>query len=221
MERTLTVDALEIPFDVDTLEGFRAWVRTLDEDAPRVHYYRGRVHLEMAPQSWRRHLPVASDINTALGGLARELDLGRYFEQGGWITNEEAELSTEPDGALVLWETFRSGEAEIAGGETELELRGRVDVALEVVSKTSRRKDTQELVEGYAAAGVPEYWIVELTGETLSFRLLVLEGGVYRERRPDAQGWRESPVWGGRFRLSLSTDPAGLPRVDVEFQSPA
>ena len=48
----LSVYGLEIPWDVQTLDGFREWVASMGEDAPRVHFYRGRVHLEMSAQSY-------------------------------------------------------------------------------------------------------------------------------------------------------------------------
>ena len=214
----LTVDGLEIPDDIiHTLDGFRAWAATLGEDGPRIHFYDGQVHIEMTPQSYKTHLPIISAINRRLGALAEKLDIGRYFEQGGWLTNEEAQLSTEPDGMLLLWETFTSGAARIQ--PNEIELCGRVDMVLEVVSKTSVAKDTVRLREGYARAGIPEFWLVDARDDRLKLKILTLRADRrYRESRPDAKGWRRSPVWRGSFKVSRSKDRLGLPRVELGYR---
>lgn len=74
----LTIYGLDIPFAVRDLQGFRTWVETLGEDAPRVHFSRGRIHVEMSPQGFETHAPVVDAINSRLRELARAKDLGRY-----------------------------------------------------------------------------------------------------------------------------------------------
>jgi len=218
---TLTLDELEIPLDIDQLESFRAWVRTLDEDAPRVHFSRGRVWIDVSPQEYFRHLRLAGQLNMRLAALAEELDLGEYWLDGGWLTNQEVGLSTEPDGFLVLWQTLESGEARYVPRSAEkgpIELVGRGDMVLEVVSDRSVKKDTVELKRDYAAAGFKEYWLIDGRREPLSFRLLVLQpDGTYADVEPDPEGYLASPVWGRRFRIGRAINRAGHPtyRLDV------
>ena len=83
----LTVEGIEIPWSAQTLEGFRAWVETLDERGPRVSFARGKLHVEMSPQSYDTHEPLVHAINVRLSTLARDLDLGRYFLPPSWFTH--------------------------------------------------------------------------------------------------------------------------------------
>lgn len=213
---TITVDDLEIPGDVQTLEGFRSWVATLDERAPRVSFYRGEVHIEVSPQNHETHGPVGSEINRVLANLARELAIGMYFMPPSWLTEEAAQLSTEPDGFLVRFESAESGRVRI-NPERKTELLGAPDMVLEVVSVSTVRKDLVRLREGYARAAVREYWIVDARGERPELRVLVLGAeGEYEERAPDAAGWIASPTWGRSFRLERFVNQAGWVEYRLE-----
>ncbi|MBI4613638.1 MAG: Uma2 family endonuclease [Planctomycetes bacterium] len=225
MSGTLTVTGprigIEMPADIARLDSFREWVRTLGEDGPRVHYSNGNVLVDMSPQDLGNHLPVISSINSALVQLSRQMDAGEYYADGAWLTNEEADLSTEPDGLYILWQTFRSGEVRFEPrktGEGSIEFTGRGDMVLEVVSDSSEAKDLVDLVRDYARAGFHEYWIVDARRGALVFRILVLDAGSYREVEPDAGGWLRSPVWGRAFRLVRTTNAIGEPRYDLEVR---
>lgn len=218
MRGTLTIDELTIPTEIDQLEVFRAWVSELGEDAPRVHFSRGKVWIQVSPQDYFSHLRLVGAINARLELLAKELDLGEYWPDGGWLTNKQAGLSIEPDGFLVLWRTTESGAAEFVErpGKGPIELVGRGDMVLEVVSDSSFEKDTVQLVAGYAAAGFAEYWLVDGRKDQLSFRLLVLQpDGTYADVQPDREGFLASPVWGRRFRIEVSSNRAGRPSYQL------
>lgn len=90
-------------------------------------------------------------------------------------------------------------------------------MVLEVISKTSVRKDTQDLRRKYAQAGVPELWLVDARAEPPTFDLLVLQEGSHTPVEPDPDGFCASPVWGRTFRLRRITDPPGQPdyRLDT------
>jgi len=209
---TLTLDDLRVPLDIDRLDVFRAWVRELGEDAPRVHYSRGRVWIQVSPQDYVRHLRLVGQVNARLILLAQELDLGQYWPDGGWLTNEHVALSTVPDGLLVLWPTLESGAARFVErpGKGPIELVGRGDMVLEVVSDSSVEKDTVELRASYAAAGVREYWLVDARRQPLVFHLLTLQpDGAYADAERDAEGFLSSPVWGRRFRIDTANDRTG------------
>lgn len=214
---TITVEGLEIPVEVGTLEGFRNWVATLDERGPRVSFARGKVHVEMSPQDHRTHGPVSGEINRVLSTLARELDLGKYFMAPSWFTHAPSGLSTEPDGFLILWESFQSGRVRL-NPERPTELLGAPDWVLEVVSETSVKKDLEDLYASYEEAGVREYWIADARGASPSLRILT--AGADRrfiDVAPEADGWLRSSVFARTFRLISFTDRAGLRdyRLDV------
>ncbi|HKE19104.1 MAG TPA: Uma2 family endonuclease [Kofleriaceae bacterium] len=214
MRGTLTVDGFSVPTEIDRLDAFRAWVRELDEDAPRVHFSRGRVWIQVSTQDYFSHLRLVADLSKRLGLLAEELDIGEYWPDGGWLTNEEVGLSTEPDGFLVLWRTTDSGASRFLERPRRgpVELVGRADMVLEVVSDSSVNKDTVQLVADYASAGFAEYWLVDGRRAPLSFRLLVLQpGGLYTDAQADEEGFVASPVWGRRFRIDAGVNRAGRP----------
>lgn len=62
------------------------------------------------------------------------------------------------------------------GQEKGLE-QGRPDLAVEVISPSSRSKDSVRKLHDYAAIGVPEFWLIDPEARTLE--RLVLRDGVY------------------------------------------
>lgn len=207
---TVTVDGLEIPEGAMGFAGFREWVAALGEGAPRVHYARGRIYVEMTPQIYETHARLVQAINRVLDRLAVEGGPGLYYMPPSWITDERAELSTEPDGFLVRWASLESGRVRIHPAR-ETEMVGHPDMALEVVSKSSAKKDLEHLVHEYARSGVREYWIADGREERVSFRILVADGaGRFREQPADEEGWIASPIWGRAFCLERFTNRAGM-----------
>lgn len=75
-----------------------------------------------------------------------------------------------PDLQLYLADNPHRGQAQ--GLE-----QGHPDLAVEVISPSSRRHDRLTKVEGYARIGTPEYWIVD--PEVRSIERLVLRDGLY------------------------------------------
>jgi Uma2 family endonuclease len=71
---------------------------------------------------------------------------------------------------------FRRGNQPAADQEQGL-VRGHPDLAVEVVSPSSRRYDRVKKLQWYAEIEVPEYWLVDPEGQTLE--RLVLRDGVY------------------------------------------
>ncbi|MBI3270811.1 MAG: Uma2 family endonuclease [Planctomycetes bacterium] len=213
---TITVYDLEIPEGVGTLDGFRRWVATLAEPAPRVHYCKGRVDIQMSPQNYESHAPVVCAINRVLIERTEHLELGRYFVPPSWVTVENAGLSTEPDGFMVRWDRLRSGAVRV-NPEQKSELVGRPDMVMEVVSQNSVRKDQVELLKAYAEAGIPEYWLVDARAAEIDLRIFVLgEHGRYRAQRRTEDGWVISKTWNAAFRLRRFSDRAGMADFRLE-----
>jgi Uma2 family endonuclease len=204
----ITAYGLEIPHTALSLDGFREWVASMGEAAPRMCFTSGRLHIEMSPQDYVTHGPIVDAINDALVALTRERDLGRYFRAPNWFTEEASDLSTEPDGFFVQWASIESGRVRVNPERTS-ELLGRPDMVLEVVSKSSRKKDTIELVEDYAAAGIAEYWIANALGAHAQLQILVLRGNRYVHVDRDRDGWIASPLFGEAFRLVRAAERAG------------
>lgn len=205
----ITAYGLEIPQQALSLEGFREWMVSMGEAAPRMCFSAGRLHIEMSPQDYETHGPVVDAINDELSALTRDRDMGRYFRPPSWFTDEDSALSTEPDGFMIRWQSIESGRVRL-NPERSSELLGRPDMVLEVVSRSSRKKDRIELVEDYARAGVEEYWIADALGPEPVLRIFVLgASGRFVASEPDGDGWAESRLWGDGFRLRRITDRAG------------
>lgn len=211
----ILIDGLEIPATAVTLDGYRAWIASLGEAAPRASFCRGRVYVEMSPQSYESHAHLAEAIGDVLKGVAGTDQLGRYYRAPSWFTDEAADLSTEPDGFLIRFDAFRSGRVHIHP-ERSFELVGAPNMILEVVSKSSEKKDLKDNVTDFARADVEEYWIADGRGETPKLRILCLQGGALLDQAPDADGWLSSPFFARSFRLRRFVDPVGL--IDFELR---
>ena len=108
----------------------------------------------------------------------------------------------QPDGLFYAWETMRSGRLRfvVREGQGIMELEGAADLVLEIVSKSSVRKDTVLLRDLYFKAGISEYWLVDVRDGALSFDIL--------QRTPEGyvpalavDGWVASKVLGKKFQL--------------------
>ena len=99
-------------------------------------------------------------------------------------------------------------------GQGIMELEGTPDQVLEIVSKSSVRKDTVLLRDLYFKAGISEYWLVDVRDGAMSFEIL--------QRTPEGfvavvavDGWIASKVFGKKFQLQKKSDPLGHPQFVV------
>lgn len=203
-------DRIRIPANVNTLEAYRAWAHS-DEFPDRGHFFfiDDELWIDMSPEQLFTHNQVKGEFERVLRHWARQTGLGRYFGDGALTTNEAANLSTEPDGVYISRESVRSGRIEIVNNQDgPLELVGAPDMVLEVISKSSVRKDTTILRELYWNAGVREYWLVDARGAEPTFTLLAHGPNGY-EPASTVAGWVSSNVFGRQFRLEMIEDEMG------------
>ncbi|MBV8555817.1 MAG: Uma2 family endonuclease, partial [Planctomycetaceae bacterium] len=102
--------AIRIPARAATLAGFRAWA--LSDEFPergRFSFINGELFVDMSPEELETHNKVKTEVVSAIANLNKELDLGEFYSDGTLVTNEVADLSTEPDGAFVTWRSFEEG----------------------------------------------------------------------------------------------------------------
>ena len=111
---------------------------------------------------------------------------------------QPGELDPLTTGATRMGDLYRLSAVQRTGGYIELE--GAPDLVVEVVSNHSVGKDLRRLPPLYAAAGVPELWLVDARRE-IRFEIRTLGADGYRILEPDAEGWILSPLLGVRFRL--------------------
>jgi Uma2 family endonuclease len=97
-----------------------------------------------------------------------------------------------------------------------VELLGTPDMVLEVISRTSVRKDTEVLRELYSRAGIPEYWLVDARGSTPSFEILEHTADGYRATESTERGVY-STVFDRSFRFQRLVDSLGNPDFRLEY----
>ena len=109
------------------------------------------------------HNQVKAAYDYAIMSVVNPASLGRYVPDRMLLTNSGANLNAEPDGLFFTWDTLRSGRLRLVEREGQgiMELEGTPDLVLEVVSKSSVRKDTVILRDLYYKAGIEEYWLVD------------------------------------------------------------
>ncbi|HEY3569674.1 MAG TPA: Uma2 family endonuclease [Thermoanaerobaculia bacterium] len=189
------------------LAGFRAWAVSPDfPENGRIDFLAGDLEVDMSPEDLHKHGTVKSRIAALLDRLVVEAGLGEVYTDRARISNPGADLSVEPDVVAVFWETLDSGRVKYipaASGEPDryIEMEGAPDVVVEVVSNSSERKDLVRLPPLYAAAGIPELWLVDVRKKTIRFEIQSLGPDGYETVKPDRAGWRSSPRLGRRFRL--------------------
>jgi Uma2 family endonuclease len=202
-------DDLHIPARVHSLNGFRRWSHSARFPAEgRIDYLRGVVEVDRSPEDLYTHGAVKTALASELHTLIGKTDRGSVFVDRTRVVAPAVGLSVEPDVVVVLWESLEAGRVrEVPGVRAEegrfVELEGAPDLIVEVISDRSVRKDRQHLPGLYAAAGVPELWLVDArsraTEPQLEIRLFGPHGATFQE--PDAEGRLVSPLLGRKVRL--------------------
>lgn len=212
-------DRILIPAGIDDVEAFRRWAKSdAFPERGRFAFLGDRLWVELEREQLFTHNRVKMLVSGVLDQLARSDKLGYFFSDRAFLTNKEANLSTEPDGTFTSFAAVRSGLVcfeEGADGPTEL--IGSPDMVLEVVSQHSVRKDTRILRELYWLAEVPEYWLIDARGETLKFDLLKRTARGYTASRSQ-DGWLKSKAFGRSFRLTQHRDDLDRPDFRLEVR---
>jgi Uma2 family endonuclease len=204
---------VSIPPSVRSLQGFRDWYATdsFPEDG-RISYLAGEIVIDMGHERISSHVDLKGEIFHRLKALLEEMNIGKYFGDGVRLVNEHADLSSEPDGCFISWDTFAKGGVHLhrdPSGTDATEVLGSPDMVLEVVSRSSVAKDKVTLRDLYHRAGIREFWLVDARRSDIAFDILVAGSHGYVQSGADGD-WRVSPVFSRRFRLERTLDPLGL-----------
>jgi Uma2 family endonuclease len=196
---------ISIPPAAHTLEGFRSWAKS-KQFPERGHFafLEGGLYIDVTMEEIETHNKVKTEVARVIANLNCAEDRGEFYSDGVLLTNLDAELSTEPDGVFVLWDSLENGRAISVpreGHEKQYtEIEGAPDWVLEVVSTSSVTKDTSILRAAYHAAGIGEYWLIDARHEQLSFIILYRDSTAYIEA-PQMEDWQYSRVFARHFRL--------------------
>jgi Uma2 family endonuclease len=202
--------SLQVPETAHTLAGFRAWAAADDfPEGVRVTFLQGEILLDMSNEELETHVLVKAEITRVLMNLNRELKLGKIYADGALLSNEEADVSSNPDASFTSWQSIEQGRVRLVPREGHqgqfAELEGTPDWVLEVVSDSSVQKDMRRLRAAYHRAGIPEYWLVDARGQEIAFQILWRRKNGYATA-PSHEGWQRSRVFGRNFRLVRERD---------------
>jgi len=200
-----------IPAWVKDLDSFRRWRFSAEApDGGDFALLDSYLWVDLTREEFLTHNQVKAACDFAIMSIVMAASLGRYVPDRMIFTNAEANLNTEPDGLFFAWETLRGGRLRLVQreGQGVMELEGSADLVLEIVSKTSVRKDTVLLRDLYFKAGIQEYWLVDVRDGAVRFEILqrTQEGYV---AAPATDGWMASKVLGKKFQLQKKSDPLG------------
>jgi Uma2 family endonuclease len=211
---------VRMPISLATLSAFRGWMHSdaVSEDM-RAYFLDGEVWIDMSREQLFSHNQVKFALTIALGGLATSRESGRYVPDGMLISNVDANLSAQPDGAYISFDNLRDGKVALVEGAKEgvVELEGSPDIVIEVVSDSSVEKDAKTLPKLYFRAGVLEYWLIDARREPLSFQIFQRGQSKFKSA-PQHDGWLTSNVFGLEFRLVCRRDPLGQPEFVLELR---
>lgn len=215
--------ALQIPVNATRLPGFRAWAHSPQfPERGRISFLNGELFIDMSPEELENHNKVKEAIGRGVGNLNEECDAGEFFTDGVLVTNAAANLSTEPDGTFITWESLKAGRVKYIQRKDRrgefVEIQGSPDWLLEVVSMFSVRKDTKILPGLYHQARIPEFWLVDARAAEISFQIMVYRARKYQTGVP-SRGWSFSPVFQRFFRLTRRLNRMGRRQYKLEIKA--
>ena len=215
-------ERLRVPAEAHDLDRFRNWAFSPEfPESGRIDFLGGDVEVDMSPEDLHTHGRVKAAISRFLEEVIGDADRGEVFIDSSRVSSLAGGLSVEPDVVAVLWESLEAGRVRYvpaAGGKEGRfrEIEGAPDLVVEIVSDASVGKDTRRLPARYAAAGVPELWLVDARGDEISFVVHALEAGAYTRVGADAEGRVASRVVGRRLRLTRERTRLGTWRYHLE-----
>src|SRR5579864_3796489 len=129
---------IQIPANATRLPGFQAWAHSRQfPERGRISFLNRELFIDMSPEELENHNKVKEGIDRGIGNLNEECDAGEFFADGVLVTNEGANLSTEPDGTFITWETLKAGRVRYLPRREKhgefIEIQGSPDWLLEVV----------------------------------------------------------------------------------------
>lgn len=207
-----------IPTWVRDLATFRTWVHSGElPEKFTVHFLNGDVWIDLHHEEMFSHNQVKLAVQVGMRPFDGEKRSGLTFGSRMLLTNDEGAFATEPDAMYVSFDALRRKQVWFTGGDDPTEVVGAPDVVAEVVSDSSEEKDTDWLMAGYHAGGIPEYWQVDARTEPLRFDIFRHSPRKY-VRATTRDGWKRSTVFGKWFRLMQRRGRDRWPSYTLEMR---
>lgn len=155
MPLSMVVDTVFRSEERYTQQEFFAWLqRRPASDVNHYELIRGRI--VMSPPAGWPHGSLGSRINARLYHVVEQHDLGVVQDSSAGYDLPSGD-TLEPDVSFISQARFAAGPAPVRG-----RFLGIVpDLAVEILSKSTARRDRGEKKAIYEECGVGEYWIVD------------------------------------------------------------
>ena len=177
---------------------FEEYIEWLDEDT-RAEWVNGRIEIMASPAAIG-HQNIASFLDRVVGVYLEAHDLGVLVLAPYVMRMAAIARGREPDLIFVQKDRVHL--------LTRHYLDGPADLAVEIVSPESNKRDRKVKFAEYQIAGIREYWLIDPDKQTAEFYQLDDEG-TYEPATLDEAGFYHSQVIAG-LRL----------RVDWLWQAP-
>jgi Uma2 family endonuclease len=143
----------------------------LDYEYGLAEWVDGEVRLYMS--AYNAHQRIIAILAALLGNFAELTRAGQVLTAGYAMRAARLGNGREPDVMFIRTEN--------AARMQEMYLHGPADIAIEVISKDSVKRDREEKFEEYAADGVPEHWVIDPRPKHENAEFFVLRDGVYEQ----------------------------------------
>jgi Uma2 family endonuclease len=215
--------AISVPASARTHRGFDVWA-TSDAfpERCRVSWIRGEILVDMSPEEVESHNKLKTEVTRVIATIVKLGRLGEFYSDRTLISNDDADLSTEPDAMFVSKASIRSKRITKQRNQDGhyMSLVGSPDWVLELVSKSSVVKDTRLLKKGYEAASVNEYWLIDARKNDMSIQIFAL-GRAGFQAIPVKRGRWKSPLFGLDFHLYREKDEFGYWEYTLDYTKPS
>lgn len=212
-------DEAFIPVGINDLASFRRWADSeLYPSRGRYSFFEGQLWVDLSMEQLFTHNQVKTKLTAALSQLVDAENNGYFFTDGVRLSNEAADLSSEPDSVFVSFAAIQTGKVRLVRGQIGgyMELEGSPELVVEIVSPSSVRKDTEVLRDLYAKAGVMEYWLIDARTTSPSLQILEWKDGTFQPTTTGEQP-QTSRVLSREIALVQDTDPLGHPRYQFRI----
>jgi Uma2 family endonuclease len=209
-------DQVRIP-KITSLAAFRRWARSPEfPEHGWFSYLDGDLYVDVSMEKLVHNL-LKTCFVTCLGSLVRQETRGHYCGDRMALINDDAGLSTEPDGMFISNSSLDKRRVRLKRGDNSVEVLGSPDMTLEIISASSVDKDTVVLRELYWRARVREYWLVDGRAKEPQIQILRRGRTKYSPVR-SVGGWVRSSVFGKSFRLVRRDAGHGISEFTLEIK---
>ena len=210
-------EQVRIPPWVADFDSFRHWA--CSEEFPeqgRLSHLNGEIWVDPTMETLLHNL-LRYALTKGVGSVVDDNDLGMFLLDRMLLTNLAALLTTEPDGMFISHASLKLGRVELRQGLQTLEVLGTPDAVMEIVSKTSVKKDSEVLRDLYWQAEIPEYWLIDSQQKEVELDILRFTSTKYVSTRKQG-GWVKSQVLGKSFRLVSEPGENGITKYSLEYR---